>query len=76
MASLKEMLTTEEKNLLRGKLREMKKIDLQLICYRLCPDSVVNNNKLEKEDFIAKLMVYGLKHPNAPDYLPYFGELE
>ena len=54
----------------------MKKIDLQLICYRLCPVSVVNNNKLEKEDFIAKLMVYGLEHPNAPDYLPYFEELE
>ena len=76
MTSLKEMLTTEEKNLLRGKLREMNTIDLELICYRLCPDSILRGNKLEKEDFIAKLMVDGLKHPNAPDYLPYFEELE
>ena len=68
---LDKMLNDKEKGILRRKLREFKKIDLHLLCYRLCPlDRLIAKNRPDKEDFIALLMVYGLKHEDAPNYLP------
>ena len=68
---LDKMLNEKEKGILRRKLRDLKKIDLHLLCYRLCPwERLGRMNKPDKEDLIALLMVYGLKNENAPDYLP------
>ena len=63
-------LTEEEKNILRRELRKIDKTNLRLLCYRLCPEYLENTYKLEKENYIAGLMTYGLQNPKFPNYLP------
>lgn len=68
--NLDQILTAEERNQLRKKLRELPKSELWHLCRVLCPESMGNLIKPDKTSYISKLMVYGLKNPEAPNHLP------